>query len=82
MSKEILELLKISQNNPDKRKELIENDEFFLKLIKIVELICEKDMQNKENTELNAEELLKEIKALNVRKSLFERFSKVKYKKE
>ena len=82
MSKEILELLKISQNNPDKRKELIENDEFFLKLIKIVELICEKDLQNKENTEMNAEELLKEIKALNVRKSLFESFSKVKYKKE
>ena len=39
-------------------------------------------MQNKENTEMNAEELLKEIKALNVRKSLFERFSNVKYKKE
>ena len=81
MSQEILELLKMSRNNPVKRKELFENDEIYLKIIEIVELNCEKDIKNEENIEMNSEELLKEIKALNIRKELFARFKSVKYDK-
>ena len=81
MSQEILELLKVSKNNPVKRKELLENDEIFLKIIEIVELNCEKDIKNEENIEMNSEELLKEIKALNLRKELFARLKKLKYDK-
>ena len=81
MSKEILDLLIMSKKNPDKIKELFKNEDFFLKLIKIVELYCEKEVKKEETAEMNAEELLIEIKALNVRKELFERLSNVTYKK-
>ena len=79
MSQEILELLKIGKNNPYKRKELFENEEIYLKIIKIVELNCEKELKNEETIEMNSEELLKEIKALNIRKELFLRLNNVKY---
>ena len=79
MSQEILELLKIGKNNPYKRKELFENEEIYLKIIKIVELNCEKELNNEETVEMNSEELLKEIKALNIRKELFLRLNNVKY---
>ena len=81
MSQEILELLKVSKNNPVKRKELLENDEIFLKIIEIVELNCEKDIKNEENIEMNSEEILREIKAINIRKELFARLKSVKYDK-
>lgn len=81
MSQEILELLKMSRNNPVKRKELFENDEIYLKIIEIVELNCKKDIKNGENIEMNSKELLKEIKALNIRKELFARFKSFKYDK-
>tara|TARA_A100001035_G_C27454771_1_gene351856 strand:+ start:227 stop:484 length:258 start_codon:yes stop_codon:yes gene_type:complete len=79
MSQEILELLKIGKKNPYKRKELFENEEIYLKIIKIVELNCEKELKNEETVEMNSEELLKEIKALNIRKELFLRLNNVKY---
>ena len=81
MSQEILELLKISKNNPVKRRELFENDKIYLKIIEIVELNCEKDIKNEENIEMNSEEILREIKAINIRKELFARLKSVKYDK-
>ena len=82
MSKEILDLLKTSKDNKAKRKKLIDNEDFFLKLIKIVESFYENELKNQETLEMNSEEISKEIKALNVRKELFERLQNVKYKNE
>ena len=82
MIKEILDLLKTSKDNKDKRQKLIENEDFFLKLIKIVESYYKNELKNKETLEMNSEEISKEIKALNIRKELFGRLQNVKYKNE
>lgn len=82
MIKEILDLLKTSKDNKDKRQKLIENEDFFLKLIKIVESYYKNELKDKETLEMNSEEISKEIKALNIRKELFGRLQNVKYKNE
>ena len=82
MIKEILDLLKTSKDNKDKRQKLIENEDFFLKLIKIVESYYKNELKNKETLEMNSEEISKEIKALNIRKELFGRLQNVKYKND